>query len=469
MPIIDRHEVPALPSASRSGEAIRIADIVLGGFDLNGLTVECVYSKRPQYYVVYKAGARVMVQCSDDPELADVQRARLASLTGMRTEIDWLLNSWRSSPSERLRELAGRYDRRVADAMTVALEGEVRAAATLLAQIRTDLTDQKAFRGRLLSLGFAAGAVAILGLLAGVAIATSLDIVLGARSPLATSLVVAMIAGSLGAFFSIGTRPRDRSLGAEAGTRESAADSSVRILIGAMSAVCLLLILDTGLISIRIGDLTFGAVQGAGEGAVEPGARFWLSTTIPAFLAGFTERLVPGLLGAAPGSSRRGGETFEAGGLPAVDPAEALREIKRAVQSATLAALSGPELTRFHGYVKVGVTWVDEGMAHRRALLNVRFLQEPVDGACEINISDGVVAPEAEFVVECEPEGSPRNLVARTLTVPTDRSFHTDPIAIDVPLGTPRLWVQIFQHNRLLQTVPVEIGDHARIAPADEE
>lgn len=267
-----------------SGETV--ADIELGRTDKNGLAIEAIYHKVDRTYVIYANTARLAIQYADEETLAKEQRLALAHLAPLRGEINGLIDGWRSGMQRLFRKRrdiavqarARRYDRRTADALVVALQGDQASAEVLLQGIKTEIIDERTSTGRAVYIAFAGVAAlvvfAVLGLLDwwGHPAFVS-DLHLWKMASL----------GCLGAFFSIATMTNNRTIRSDLRTRDNIIDASIRILIGAISSIVLLSLYRTGIVSFDIGNL----------GASEENPHFLI---IVGFLAGFSERLVGDLL-----------------------------------------------------------------------------------------------------------------------------------------------------------------------------
>jgi len=130
-----------------------VADIPLDGkTDAMGQEIKCFYGRKPPKYAVYRVDRRVMVHFADNGEEEASQRKKLACLAPLRGEIDGLVDGWRDGTSHRflgvdnrtkLRSKAVRYDRRVADALVVALEGDIPTAQTILTRVRDDIVNER--------------------------------------------------------------------------------------------------------------------------------------------------------------------------------------------------------------------------------------------------------------------------------------------------------------------------------------
>jgi hypothetical protein len=134
-----------------------VADLHLGGEDALKQKITCFYGRKPPQYAVYRVSRRVMVHFADDEVEADKQRAELSQLAPLRGEIEGLIDGWRdgsnhrffgSDNSAKLQSKATRYDRRVGDALVVALEDDLTGARMLLNNIKQNIVDERVAWGR---------------------------------------------------------------------------------------------------------------------------------------------------------------------------------------------------------------------------------------------------------------------------------------------------------------------------------
>jgi hypothetical protein len=129
-----------------------VADLRPGGPDALGEPIQGFFGRKPPHYAVYSVRRRVAVHFADDGTEADRQRKALAELAPLRGEIDGLIDGWRDGSSHsffglenaaRLRTKADRYERRVGDALVVALEIDVDAATQTLNAIKHDIINER--------------------------------------------------------------------------------------------------------------------------------------------------------------------------------------------------------------------------------------------------------------------------------------------------------------------------------------
>ncbi|UIK00390.1 DUF4407 domain-containing protein [Rhizobium leguminosarum] len=275
-----------------SGETV--ASIVVGEKDYTGLPITAVYSKVSNVYAVYCNPERVMVQFADDAELGSKQRLALAHLAPLRGEINGIIDGWRKSQwpwpwSDTSK--AKRYDRRTADAMVVALQGDQMSAEALLRAVKVDLVEERTSIGRSSYIIYATiCSILIFSVFALLSRGERIDDktafgVLTAEDSwwLATGI------GCLGAMFSIAIGIRDRTIHTDLRTRDNIVDATLRIIIGAISAVVLLALFKSKIISFAIGENKFDIAA--------KGPEMVHFAFIVAFLAGFSERLVGDYLG----------------------------------------------------------------------------------------------------------------------------------------------------------------------------
>jgi len=132
-------------------------DIVVDQFDALGQKVLYIYGRKAPVYAVYGANRRVMICYADASDKADEQRKQLSPLAPLRGEIDGLIDGWRDGRgrsllgtgiSATLKAKADRYNRRVADALVVALEGDVVTAAQLLDEVKQDILKDRVATAR---------------------------------------------------------------------------------------------------------------------------------------------------------------------------------------------------------------------------------------------------------------------------------------------------------------------------------
>src|SRR5689334_2058230 len=123
---------------------MNVADLVPDAWDALGFKIIAIYARKPPEYAVYRTMHRVLIHFADDPAISDEQRKSLAQLAPVRGEINGLIDGWRSAPDRNRilgvrvrngphrRSKAERYDRRTADALQVALEGDLTGAGVVL-------------------------------------------------------------------------------------------------------------------------------------------------------------------------------------------------------------------------------------------------------------------------------------------------------------------------------------------------
>ncbi|HEX8667353.1 MAG TPA: hypothetical protein VF727_03165 [Allosphingosinicella sp.] len=129
-----------------------VADLELDGPDALGERILSFFGRKPPHYAVYGIRRRVAVHFADDAEEANGQRKILAQLAPLRGEIDGLIDGWRDGSSNsffglenaaRLRSKADRYERRVGDALVLALEDDVPDATATLQAIKQDIINER--------------------------------------------------------------------------------------------------------------------------------------------------------------------------------------------------------------------------------------------------------------------------------------------------------------------------------------
>jgi hypothetical protein len=282
----------------------------IGGLDERGNTVKYIYAIDPNYVVYYSrlerrnTGANdtdldetprrglmawiksllrlsgpayeregVQVQPSSDPRIRAEQLRKLLPLGTARAKLRALLSGWPRRES---------YDSSIATALQLALDGngDEQAQKTALATLedaRASMASEREIAGRgqwvTFALVFGILGFELLGLAQHNLFHHTGYFWLGAQ------------AGLLGAIFSIAIGISSRTVAPNTNVRSNLTDSVVRLVIGAISGGTIVLVTSIGLIPqlrTSVGELT-------GDKSIQ----FVLFLGI---IAGFVERLVPGIL-----------------------------------------------------------------------------------------------------------------------------------------------------------------------------
>lgn len=297
-----------------------VADLHKGGMDSSENVIRRFHVRRPPDYAVYYSDERVVVTFADDPALADKQRRDLAQVAPVRGEINGLIDDWRDTedPTDHLwflggwrrrratakRALAERFDQRVADALVVALNGDVTGAGSVLDGIKADVIDERTGIARLQALVAAACGVLLFIALAALfgTVGTKESCSAAASAvcfPFGTDLWRGALTGSFGALFSLAIGIRSRQMQLDFNVLSNMTEAVLRIVIGAIAGTVLVALIRSGFVHI-------------GFGGAQPMNIDELYFAAAGFLAGFSERLVPDLLakgeatsGAAPPMRRQ--------------------------------------------------------------------------------------------------------------------------------------------------------------------
>jgi hypothetical protein len=286
---------------------IAVDDIRKGHLDESDQKILTVYYRSGSRYAIYRTPERVSLQYSDSPAEQVEQRKRMATLGPVRGEINGLIDGWRNLADRALEEPAdvplkgnearkaskvNRYDRRVADALLIALEGEDGPGAlALLEQIKADLIEERKSWARVLYVLYAGATAGIIAVLT-----AAISLLFTAQSCVPNSLWLALVSGALGAFFSIAQAIRNRSVLTDLQMSGNIADAVLRVLVGSISAVVLVGLLLSQWVGININGSDFGLGDACKPGV---GCAFdiWnIKIMLGGFIAGFLERLVPDLL-----------------------------------------------------------------------------------------------------------------------------------------------------------------------------
>lgn len=287
-----------------------IRDIQEGGLDSTGARIISVYAKVDNAYAIYRTHERVLVQYSDDVALGADQRKLLAPLGPVRGEINGLIDGWRKAGDMSGKSAFKRYiqhdksakaalfDRRVADALAIALQGGDAEAAAILAAVKADIVEERTSLARtehvivaLILCVILTGLIALVTWLAGgegplVVHEAGSKVPLAAIDYNAAGFAAAL--GLTGAFFSIALGVRSRQMPTDLQSFDNMTDAVLRMLIGAISAVILYCLIGAQYFSFGFGEPSGHQLQ-----AWQPGL------AVIAFVAGFSERLVGNVLGRA--------------------------------------------------------------------------------------------------------------------------------------------------------------------------
>lgn len=314
-----------------------VASIEQGQNDSTGANIRTVYAKVVPIYAIYRTPERVMIQYADDPALGSEQRQSVAPISGVRGEINGMLDELRASADLRKHARADIIDRRVADALYLLLQGYADTAAASLAAIKEELAQERASWARFQYLFWAVGAT-VLAILVTIFVTSDLyeRIFTTKLSPTENTLWLAAGAGAVGALFSIAIAIRKREIKAELIARDNIADAVLRILVAVIAAPLLISLMKSGVAALTIGGASLSRTEG------DP-----LLVVIAGFLAGFIERLLPDLLeatalvkppaGAAPAAAGARAGTAPANeinprGMAAVAPAAAAAAATEAIE-----------------------------------------------------------------------------------------------------------------------------------------
>lgn len=285
-----------------------VADIVPGAKDATNSDILTVYSKISGIYAVYRTRERVSVQFADDQTLGSEQRRALVKLNPLRGQINGLIDGWRAiddddyRPPHRLlfwrrvhaceiKAKVAMFDRRVSDALIMALQSDQDHAEILLGEIKADLLEERTSAARIDYVAVAALVTALLLIVSGIAGGTAFGLLKSTKPE--QVLWLACGAGALGALFSTGIAMRTRQILTDLQVRENRTDAIVRICIGALAGVLLVAMLMAKVVSFD-----FGAGARSPDAMAEWGDIDikWILYALVAFIGGFSERLVAGLL-----------------------------------------------------------------------------------------------------------------------------------------------------------------------------
>lgn len=278
-----------MPDADKPRKPVTVDSIMPDAKDAVDSVVVYVFAKHTPHYAIYSTDKRLGIQFADDEDEQKAQRKLIAELYPLRGQINGLVDGWRGNKAHAKFAAANRYDRRVADALTIALEGDVPNARALLEATRQDLIDERTGIARIQYLLMASLAVGVAFLLIGILARASIRALFGLPDYV-PAMLVASWGGTVGAFFSIAIAIRGRTILTDLHFGNNAADAVLRVVVGLIAASILICMVQTGAVSILVGGT--GATHNAD-----------LNGIIIGFLAGFSERLLPDLLARAAGDA----------------------------------------------------------------------------------------------------------------------------------------------------------------------
>jgi hypothetical protein len=272
--------------------ASAVNSIVIGKVDSTGVTIDTVYAKVVPLYAVYRTAERVVVQYADDDALGSEQRRALIESNPLKGEINGLIDGWRKSDYEQQKLRARLFDRRVADALVVALQGDGANAVGLLTETKRDIVAERTSIARTSYLFTSCAATTLLFLIFSAFYLP--QAATRTADSFFDSMCLSAAVGALGAFFSIAIAIRGRQIGTDLQWRDNHADAALRVAIGSISGVVLFWLLHTKIVTLGFGGASFGE----GDSTTSLDVKRCL-VLVTAFAAGFTERLVGDLLGQA--------------------------------------------------------------------------------------------------------------------------------------------------------------------------
>lgn len=246
---------------------MNVSEVRVGVLDAAGTPIEVVYTKNDPLYAVYRTSQRVMIHLADDVEERKKQQETLALLNPLRNEINALIDGWRTSAEHDKEALTRLYDRRIADALTLAMENDPISSKALLKSTLDEIGEERQSRGRIEHLLYAAAASVVIGLL--VMLATSVWDAKTAQflDHHVNALLFAAAIGAVGALVSIGIAVRERQLKTDLQTRDNVADAVLRVTVGAVGALLLIAMMRADLIDVDFGNVDLAHRDDAPETA----------------------------------------------------------------------------------------------------------------------------------------------------------------------------------------------------------
>lgn len=258
--------------------------------DASGHEIETIYHNVPGVYRIYLAGGVVRVEHADDPELAEKQRQVIAPILSLTSDVDILIQGWRQGNNssftpwrlagDRAKAKANYFSWRIADSFALAMQWHPDTAEALLLKTKEDVLAERRAKARYYYLILAFG-------LAACGVAFGFYEMQWPKGQGKWSMVQMMTgAGALGAFFSVATGLKDRTIKIDLNYFENMLDAALRITIGLIAGLVSGWLVFSGILPLEVPDFT----------VEEWTAKTTMFLLVIGFLAGFLERLVPDLL-----------------------------------------------------------------------------------------------------------------------------------------------------------------------------
>lgn len=267
--------------------AFRVIDIERDKPDSAGAIVCDIYSKIEGVYAVYRTAERVMIHFADDQALGSEQRQSLSELYVLRGKINSLLGELRGSSIAGRRFSDSRYVRWMADALVIALQGQVSQAKTDLENLHAALASERSSRIRLSYLLYAAMAT---GMMIFVIYVINSGIFAFTFDETAKTFWYAACVGMVGAFTSVAFQISKRELDTEKPLFDMVGDAVLRIFVGAITAVILMAFIQTEALSFKVGNIDLITKE-----KMTLGGGNWPGVLLVAVFAGWTQNLLPEL------------------------------------------------------------------------------------------------------------------------------------------------------------------------------
>ena len=269
----------------------KVSDVKLGVLDAAGAQIDTVYYLWQGDHAIFRTTERVVIQYADDKDTADAQRSKLAPLNVVRGEINGLVDGWRKGTDVE-KSKAKLFDRGVADALEYAFESDAAGALATLNAIKANVLAERTAVARSQYIVVAGIAVLVVA-----AITCYFASPLSWIAPFLKPLWAAGGFGGMGALFSIAMGIHSREIGTDLQARQNTVDASLRILIGALSAVILYLLLRAKFVPITINNTNISDIcLPAGDCESHTPALAQIAGMAVSFLAGFSERWVGDML-----------------------------------------------------------------------------------------------------------------------------------------------------------------------------
>lgn len=276
----------------------RIEDIQINKPDSRGLLVTHIHSRVSKRYVIYMTEKDVRIHFADNDDMGVNQRADLWEVLALHSKVEALLQDYMTSDRPDHAKKLRKYRNAIAGALHTSLTGNVAAGVEDMRSIRDAIIEERAAAVRCQHLLYAGVATLAVIIIARILHSDAFDSLFETFSDqISPTYWHAASIGAIGALFSIAMQIRDRPVRLYDKNWDDAINATMRILVGAISAVLLVALLQSNLVTLAINNTRVAFSNNPHL------------LTVIAFAAGFAEKLVSDIFANVAVSQRRATDT----------------------------------------------------------------------------------------------------------------------------------------------------------------